>query len=662
MKHPHVETPMETTFGRFIMRVYADSFGKETLVLRTNVLDPSKPVLVRIHSECLTGDTFGSLWCDCGEQLHQAMKLIAKSGNGVLVYLRQEGRGIGLFEKTRSYELQRQGFDTFEANVMLGHRPDERTYEWAKIALADLGVDTIQLLTNNPSKVSEVAKLGITVIERVPIIINSNEYNKPYFDAKRDKFKHFFNNEVSYYFYQFHADTVEQVQHIGEYLQNKKRDPLLKICVGVAANHETLADAAAIEKIRAIFETCGFYEGFVPILHFSFATSPNPTEDVQTIHNVMPFVTYLQTNDVTPKDTKTITAACETFLADIPLWDENFSLVHSKEFRDTITNNKAFVLLDNSKGTGLRESKESLMQKIDTLLGYGMNDIAIFGGFGPDDLDTYFELRRHYRINFSIDAETKLKTDGTLDIEKTKTYLQQLLRFDDPKEAGVEQSRTFLQQHKADDWASVAIDSREFLVHPAVFNPGHFPSTRWFAEFVRKYVKDQKDFCEIGCGAGVISCLVALANPDIHITATDINPFASETTRQNAERLGLSDRVDVFNGDVLDAVPQDKKFDTIFWSLPFGFLDPGAKIDLRDTQLFDPGYRATRKFLASAKKYLQPNGHILIGFSEDLGHPDLLDAIAREEGTLFEKVAENVMQEKDAVSFEILKGTYRTEV
>ena len=124
MKHPHVETPMETTFGRFIMRVYADSFGKETLVLRTNVLDPSKPVLVRIHSECLTGDTFGSLWCDCGEQLHQAMKLIAKSGNGVLVYLRQEGRGIGLFEKTRSYELQRQGFDTFEANVMLGHRPD----------------------------------------------------------------------------------------------------------------------------------------------------------------------------------------------------------------------------------------------------------------------------------------------------------------------------------------------------------------------------------------------------------------------------------------------------------------------------------------------------------------------------------------------------------
>ncbi len=654
----HIETLLETKFGTFFVRVYADAFGKETVVLRTQQLKPSLPVLVRIHSECMTGDTFGSLRCDCGEQLNRSLEQIAESENGVLIYLRQEGRGIGLFEKIRSYELQRQGFDTFEANVILGHKPDERNYAWAQIALNDLGITRIKLLTNNPSKVSEIAKLGILVIERVPIIVKSNEYNQKYFQVKRDKFKHFFNQEVSYYFYQFHADTPEHVQEIGEFLRDNKRDPLLKICVGVSANHKTLQNDTQIEKVHSIFQACAFYEGFVPILHFSFTGSPNPIEDVKTIHQKMPFVAYLQTNDVPPGDLGTITTACKLFLADIPLFDENFNLVHDTEFRNTITKHKAFILLDNSKGTGIRELKESLMKKIDTLLSYGLNDIAIFGGFGPDDLDTYFELRRHYRINFSIDAETKLATNGEIDIEKTKTYLKQLLRFDDPKEASIEQSRTFLRQNQAEDWTTVNIEKHDFIVHPAVFNPGPFPSTRWFAEYVREYVKNQNYFCEVGCGAGIISCLAAIANPKLKIIATDINPFASETTKINVDKLHLAQQITVVEGDVFEAVDKTHKFDTIFWALPFGFLDPGAKVDLLDMQLFDPGYRATRKFLKEAKAYLKPNGVILLGFSDDLGNTDLLEDIAREAGVAFEKVAEKEMQEKENISFQILKGTY----
>lgn len=652
------ETYIETKFGHFLARVYADAFGKETIVLRTKDFNPQKPVLVRIHSECITGDVFGSLRCDCGEQLHRSINMIEESKNGVLIYLRQEGRGIGLFEKMRSYEIQRKGYDTFEANIILGHKPDERNYEWAKIALTDLGVNKIRLITNNPSKVSEIAKLGISVVERVPIIIKSNKYNKKYFDAKRDKFKHFFNKDVSYYFYQFHAETPEQVQLIGEFMRNNKRDLLLKICVGVSANHQTLNNDESLEKIKIIFQTCKYYEGFVPILHYSFKDSPTPQEDVTTIHKKMPYVAYLQTNDVELDDFDTIELACKTFLADIPLSDKNFSLVENKKFRDTIIKNKAFVLLDNSNGTGVKESKESLMQKIDTLLSYGMNDIAIFGGFGPNDLDTYFELRRHYRINFSIDAETKLKTNGEIDVEKIKTYLKQLLRFDDPKEAGVEQSRTFLQQNQASDWTTVTINNKDFVVHPTVFNPGFFPSTKWFADFVQDYVKGQSDFCEVGCGSGAISCLVGLSNPNLKIVATDINPFAKETTKLNAERLGLSGRVSVTEGDVFDGIDNTLKFDTIFWSLPFGFLDPGTKIDFRDMQLFDPGYRATRKFLIEAKKYLKKDGSILLGFSEDLGHIDLLQDIAKEAGILFEKVGEKEIKEKDIVRFQIIKGTY----
>ena len=658
-KHAYVETPMETKYGKFIVRVYADVHGKETAVLYTESLDTTKPVLTRIHSECMTGDTFGSLQCDCGDQLGLSLETIHNSGNGVLIYLRQEGRGIGLFEKIQSYQLQHKGFDTFEANVMLGHRPDERTYEWAKKALTDLSVSEIQLLTNNPSKVSEIAKLGIKVTNRVPLIVSANQFNQKYFDAKRDKFKHFFHSEVSYYFYQFHAQTVEQVVQIGEFLRGKQKDPLLKICVGVSAEHSTLSDEVAIEKIREIFQVCESYEAFVPILHFTFKNSTDFIEDIKKIHERMSFVKYLQTNDLEPnKNVEAVQLACQLFLADIPLSDESFELVHNEEFRKAITKYKAFVLLDNSQGTGVKESKESVQKKIDTLVGYGLNDIAIFGGFGPDDLDTYFELRRHYRINFSIDAETKLKTNGEIDIEKTKIYLRQLMRFDDPKEAGIEQTRTFLQQNQERDWTIATIDEKEFLVHPAVFNPGPFPSTAWYADRVGEQISGASDFCEVGCGAGVISCLISERFPDMRVVATDINPFSAETTRLNADRLGLHANINVFTGDVLDGIPTDMKFDTIFWALPFGFLDPGASVDLRDMQVFDPGYRATRKFLKTARSYLKDGGTILIGFSSDLGHGELLQEIADGEKLVLEKTAEQEMTETETVSFELLKGRY----
>jgi 3,4-dihydroxy 2-butanone 4-phosphate synthase/GTP cyclohydrolase II len=190
-----VETTLATKFGTFNFRVYSDVQGKETVVLYTEKLSLDTPPLVRIHSECITGDTFRSLQCDCGEQLERSLEMISKSGSGVLIYLRQEGRGIGLFEKIKSYELQRQGHDTFEANILLGHKPDKRTYENAKMALNDLGVKQVHLLTNSPSKVSELTKLGIEIIERIPLVVSPNKHNAKYLAAKRDKSNHFLDKD-----------------------------------------------------------------------------------------------------------------------------------------------------------------------------------------------------------------------------------------------------------------------------------------------------------------------------------------------------------------------------------------------------------------------------------------------------------------------------------
>lgn len=152
--------------------------------------------LVRIHSECLTGDAFGSLKCDCGPQLNAAMEAIQSAGCGAILYLRQEGRGIGLTNKIRAYALQDQGHDTLDANLMLGLPADARVYDMCAPMLAHVGVDKVRLLTNNPKKVSYLAKNGIEVIERVPLLVGLNTHNSSYLATKRDRMGHLFNEEL----------------------------------------------------------------------------------------------------------------------------------------------------------------------------------------------------------------------------------------------------------------------------------------------------------------------------------------------------------------------------------------------------------------------------------------------------------------------------------
>jgi 3,4-dihydroxy 2-butanone 4-phosphate synthase/GTP cyclohydrolase II len=190
--HKRAEAVIPTAFaGEFRAIVYENDIDDfQHIAMVKGELDPEKPVLVRVHSECLTGDIFGSMRCDCGDQLVKSMQQIEKEGSGVFLYIRQEGRGIGLVNKLKAYVLQDEGYDTVDANIKLGFKPDMRDYGIGAQILADLGVKQMKLMTNNPKKMVGLEGYGLSIVEQVPIEIDPNEINHGYLQCKKMRMGH----------------------------------------------------------------------------------------------------------------------------------------------------------------------------------------------------------------------------------------------------------------------------------------------------------------------------------------------------------------------------------------------------------------------------------------------------------------------------------------
>ncbi len=430
-----VTATLPTKNGIFRIIVWPGKKGQETVVLVTEHLDIKKPVLVRIHSECLTGDTFSSMRCDCGQQKYKALQTISQSKNGIFIYLRQEGRGIGLYQKIKAYALQEQGYDTHQANILLGDKPDQREYSIAKEILNKFGIKKIKLITNNPSKITDLSMAGFDIVEKIPLKVKKNKYNKKYLETKEVKFKHFLNkNSNNYYVGISDITDVDQIKAIAGLIDKKIKDQFLKISIGIRADSSFLQDTAKQKNIERLFKEAEKYPSLLPILQYSFTKSKNYKGDIKEITKKFPFIKRVRLDDVISDHVDILKYSSKLLFADFPIKDTSLFLLENQQFVNVVLKNKVLISLSNSEGRkSTTKQVNGYKKKIILCLNKGINNICIADSLGQNNVVTYFQIKDYFKINFSIDADITLKTHGALDMKKATSYLKHLLNMPEEK-------------------------------------------------------------------------------------------------------------------------------------------------------------------------------------------------------------------------------------
>jgi len=419
---------MPTEYGVFLLYVWKGERGRETVALTTPNLDPSKEVLLRIHSECLTGDVFASHSCDCGPQKELALKRIKESGNGIFIYHRQEGRNMGLFKKIEAYNLMEQGFDTHEASLALVNHPDPREYSEVSRVLDTLLSNCkprIRLLTNNPYKVLFLERYGYQVAAE-PLRVEATAHNIGYTSTKTEKFLH---NSIGYGPYVSPTLFLEDIEHVGSALSATLKkfdaeDRNRRIFLGIAVSSEQTNQATA-RALNIFYESIRNLHTVTLVIHTAYPEKRKNEKDFGRFLGQLSFPYSLQFRSQNPHvyiDIAYIDSLNAQHLI-FQLKEGQFDLLEESAFVQYFKSPNKFLLLDESWGTGKKEGVDQKKTRILKLVSHGISRVAVAGGYDAANVSEVTELEDYFKIPISVDAESGLRTEGKFDIEKMSAYL-----------------------------------------------------------------------------------------------------------------------------------------------------------------------------------------------------------------------------------------------
>lgn len=426
-----VSMQMPTHFGDFKLYVWPGERGRELVALTTPTLDPAKEVMLRIHTECLTGDIFMSHTCDCGEQKEIALQALRDHGNGIFVYHRQEGRNMGLYKKIQAYALMQRGTDTHEANIQLSEHPDGRDYRDVLIALDILLQGTksgIKLLTNNPYKKLFLERYGYAVTAQA-LNVGTNRHNAAYADTKHTKFLHGAIDTESYVGITLLRNDLAQAPALARVIRlSETRGKAINLGLGIFQEKGDTKDDSLAHEIND-FARVVVSTGVRLVIHIDWPGTRHAYRELKSFLGKLSCTYSLQFRLRRPIE-KIDVELIEALHAERVIFQirpSQMVLLDDPNFREYFSRPYRSILIDSSWGTGqvadIKETQEVLLEAIRR----GVGRIGVAGGFSAETVYRVFELEDYFKIPISVDAESRLRENGSISLPKMEAYLNAAL-------------------------------------------------------------------------------------------------------------------------------------------------------------------------------------------------------------------------------------------
>jgi GTP cyclohydrolase II len=425
-----VSTIIQTEFGTFTLYVKSNLEGKEVAAFVTQEFDPSSEVTLRIHSECLTGDVFHSLTCDCGPQKDASLKEIAKSKNGLFIYHRQEGRNMGLEKKIMAYNLMSKGVDTHEANIRLSGGPDDREYSQVIEIMRDLFVEEkpiIRLLSNNLYKKMILEREGYQV-KLQPLEEGSSLFNYAYLETKRKKFMHYSNGYIPYIGVTLPRENIiEAIEGIIKMMNTKVTTRQGRyVFLGIPISIEDVSNPKLVKELNSASVLLKENTGVKIVFHLAYQKKRVFHRKLKKFLNLLRHNYSLQVRVKQKVDLNMIDDLGAEFLI-LQINGDQFDFLNA-DMIEYFQGDRKYVLYDNSFGKGRHEGIREVKIAVNELLDIGVNHIAVAGGYNKENIREITMLEDYFKIPISVDAETGIQENKKLNMSDTCSYLSNFFR------------------------------------------------------------------------------------------------------------------------------------------------------------------------------------------------------------------------------------------